>query len=464
MAITPSVRHRLWRILTLCIGTSITLGAAFPGLPTVTTPAPTSPEISAPAEPTPVESAYPDLDDDSAGVDGDADTGGDTGSSEPDAPVSGADPAPIVQPAPPSSDGATPVVDVAPAPAQPGESAPADPSPVAPAPAEPEPVAPAPVATAPAEPAPTESDPSPAAPADPTPAEPAAEPAPVQTSPSVTPTPASPPAGGAPERPTAKTTGVPEGTTLTKVYDDLVIRTPGTVIDSIELFGTIRVEAADVTISRSLLHGSSDEGSIAVYAGGPDVSNLVIEDVEISPTVKSYLTNGVYGHDFTLSRVNIHGVVDSVHIFNGGNVVVEDSLLHKNTHFGPSIDKRNADGSHDDNIQIQDGHNITIRNTVMSDAWNAAVQITQGRGPISDVTIEGNWIEGGGCALNIAEGKHGTISGLRIVDNVFGETRFNCPILITPHTKAVSTILDNALHSGPLAGVVCRLTTGNRAC
>lgn len=276
-----------------------------------------------------------------------------------------------------------------------------------------------------------------------------------------TPKPPSPPRTG---QPSASNTGVPAGTSLLRVDGDLVITKPGTVIDSIDLHGAVRIEAANVTIKRSILRGSSSVGAVVVYAGLPQVSNLVLEDDEISPTVKSMYTNGVYGHDFTLTRVNIHDVVDSAHVFNGNNVLIQNSYLHDNTHFGPEIDTGHPDGSHDDNVQVQSGRNITIRNSVLSGAHNAAVQVTQGLGTVGNLSIQNNWVSGGGCALNIAEGNYGTISGLTITDNRFGATGFNCPILLTAATKAISNISGNDLNSGAPVSLICRTSSANVHC
>lgn len=244
----------------------------------------------------------------------------------------------------------------------------------------------------------------------------------------------------------------------------MTVRVAGTVIDGIELFGVLRIEAENVTVKRSIIHGSSTTGAVVFYAGASTVRNLLIEDVEISPSIRTHLTNGIFGHDMTLRRVNVHHVIDSVHIFGGDNVIVENSYLHDNLHFGPEIDPSHADGSHDDNIQIQSGRNIVIRNSAISGSWNAAVQVTQDAGVVSNLTIQDNWIEGGGCALNISEGTRGTIQGLTITGNKFGSTKFNCPILLTAATKAVSTITDNTLLSGGILGLICRATTGNYRC
>lgn len=291
-------------------------------------------------------------------------------------------------------------------------------------------------------------------------------PPPVPATPSTIPSPPPAQAGPSPasSKPTSANTGVRVGAVLTAIYQDLVIRSPGTIIDSKEVFGSIRVEAANVTIRNSILHGSQSVGKPVVYAASSSVRNLLIEDVEISPTIRNIYTNGVYGHDFTLTRANIHDVIDSVHIFDGGNVTIQDSYLHQNSHFGPELDATHWDGSHDDNIQIQNGSNITIRNNVLSGAYNAAVQITQGRGPVSNVRIADNWIEGGSCSVNIAEGQFGRLFGVAVTNNIFGVSRSNCPIILTNETLNISQIYGNQSTRGGEAVLICRSSSGNVRC
>ena len=284
---------------------------------------------------------------------------------------------------------------------------------------------------------------------------------------SVSPSSSAPPPTSVPSasnKPTPANTGVRDAAMLTAIHQDLVIRMPGTIIDSKEIFGSIRVEAANVTIRNSILRGSQTVGKPVVYAASSSVRNLLIEDVEISPTIRNMYTNGVYGHDFTITRANIHDVIDSVHIFNGGNVTIQDSYLHQNLHFGPELDTTHWDGSHDDNIQVQNGSNITIRNNVLSGAYNAAVQITQGRGPVSNVRIADNWIEGGSCSVNIAEGQFGRLFGVAVTNNVFGASRSNCHIILTNRTLNISQIYGNQSTRRGGVVLICHSSSGNVRC
>ncbi|WP_168220019.1 MULTISPECIES: hypothetical protein [unclassified Salinibacterium] len=235
----------------------------------------------------------------------------------------------------------------------------------------------------------------------------------------------------------ARSVGVPAGTQLKVHSGDLTITTAGAVIDGLDIRGFVRVEAPNVTIKNTIIRGrASDSTSILLYAGSGTSSGLRVIDSQLAPTHKTIRTNGVYGFGFSLTRVDIRDVIDSVHIF-GDNVTITNSHLHNNLHY--ANDPGHGGGpSHDDNVQIQTGRNIRIEGSTLSGAYNAAVQITQDRGRVGNVTIKGNHISGGGCSINVAEKGKGAIAGLTIERNVFGKSRFNCNMLVPPTTMLVN--------------------------
>ena len=269
----------------------------------------------------------------------------------------------------------------------------------------------------------------------------------------------------APSRPTAAgttvaapgagNTGVKWGTPLTKIYGDVRITTPGTVIDGKEIFGLVRVEAANVTIKNSIVRGRDiTSDSALIYAGATSVKNLLVQNVELAPLKSSPDINGINGSNFTLRNVNIHGVLDSVHIF-GDNVTVESSWLHNNLHY---VNDPNWNGgpSHDDNVQIQTGTNIRIANNTINGAVNSVMQITQDQGRTSNVTFTTNNVAGGACSLNVAQKALGAITGLVIRDNVIGASTYNCPIIVDSATLDIASITGNMRPDGAVAKVVRR--------
>ncbi|WP_165064329.1 right-handed parallel beta-helix repeat-containing protein [Marisediminicola senii] len=259
--------------------------------------------------------------------------------------------------------------------------------------------------------------------------------APAQVRPAAPATPATParPAG----QPNAATTGVPAGTPLTVHNGTLTVTTPGAVISALDIRGDVIVKAANVTIRNSIVRGTPSTGVMALVNNLGGHANLRVVDTEIAPSDPSPAMQGVYGYNFTLTRVNLHHVVDSVHL-TGGNVVIEDSWLHDNLHFA-SDPFQGGSASHDDSIQIQTGSNVRITGNAISGARNAAVMITQDRGPVSNVTIAGNWIGGGACSINMVQKSHGPLRGISVTGNTFArDTRIGGCAVVSPSTTPIA--------------------------
>lgn len=252
-------------------------------------------------------------------------------------------------------------------------------------------------------------------------------------------------------RPDSSNTGVPAGTQLKRHSGDLYINTPGTVIDGLDIYGTVSVRADNVTIKNSRIRGRVATYNTALVSMNKGYRNLVIKDTEIAPDSPSPYLYGIMGWEFTLERVNIHHVVDSLHIY-GNNVNVRSSYLHNNVHYqnDPNF---GGGATHDDGIQILAGTNIQIVGSRVEGAYNAAVQITQDKGRTSNVSFVGNWFDGGGCSVNISEKGRGPVYGLVAADNTFGRnTRHYDCAMITPDTSPIKAT-GNYFTDGAVAGV-----------
>ena len=96
--------------------------------------------------------------------------------------------------------------------------------------------------------------------------------------------------------------------------------------------------------------------------------------------------------------------------------------------------------THNDAVQTYEGNrNIVLRhnNLVVGRNGNAAYQVTQDGGDVAtNLRIEDNWLDGGGCTLNFSHKGGPAMSGIEVVDNRFGRNRFskNCPSLISEKT------------------------------
>ena len=251
------------------------------------------------------------------------------------------------------------------------------------------------------------------------------------------------------ERPGPGNTGVPAGTALTVHHGDLTVTQAGTVIDSMDIRGFVTIKAPNVVIKNSIIRGQATTSQRALVSSTLDTASVTITDSELAPTSPSSYVDGLRGWNITARRVNTHHVIDSAHLWGRGNVVIEDSWLHDNLHLD-SDPQWGGKPSHDDSIQIQEGSNIRIRNNTITGAFNTGIQFTQDRGPVWDVDVTGNYLDGGGCTVNFAEKDRGAFLGITITGNTFGRTTKHegCAIIAPATTREVLTVADNVYVDG----------------
>ena len=263
--------------------------------------------------------------------------------------------------------------------------------------------------------------------------------------------PTTPPPAPGTVQPSLANTGVPAGTALTRHDGDLTITTPGTVVDGLDIHGFVKVMAPGVVIKNSIIRGKATSVQRALLSSTSDTASVTIQDSELYAAVPNGWIDGIRGWNITATRVNIHDVIDSVHIY-GSNVTVQSSWLHDNLHY-TADPAQNGSPSHDDSIQIQKGSNIRIVGNSISGAVNTGIQFTQDQGIVSNVVIDKNWADGGGCTVNMAEKGKGPFQGITITNNTFGRTtkHLNCAI-ISP-TTTVLTTSNNFYTDGAVATV-----------
>ena len=187
------------------------------------------------------------------------------------------------------------------------------------------------------------------------------------------------------ERPGPDNTGVRDVTLLVP-SGSIKVETPGEVVENLDIDGEITILADNVTI-RNVRIKSGDYYPIRYF----DNSNvgLVVEDCEIEGTSDD-VTSGISFANYTARRVNVHGTADGFKADE--NVLVEDSWIH---------DLRNAPEQHNDGVQSTGGKGVTLRHNSISGASNACVQTGDEGAATEDLTIECNWLSGGGYTLNI---------------------------------------------------------------
>jgi hypothetical protein len=208
------------------------------------------------------------------------------------------------------------------------------------------------------------------------------------------------------------------------------------VISGLDIHGLVKIAAPNVTIKNSIIRGRALTATAPLINNLGGQPNLKVIDTELYPSIASPYAMGIYGYNFTATRLNIHGVIDGIHL-TGGNVTLEKSWLHNNLHY-TNDPNHGGTPSHDDSIQIQRGDNIRVVGNNLSGAWNSAVQITQDTGHVSNFTFTNNLADGGKCTVNIAQKTYGPILGVTITDNKFGRhTRIADCAVIAPTTTPI---------------------------
>ncbi|MFS0701032.1 right-handed parallel beta-helix repeat-containing protein [Cellulomonas sp. 179-A 4D5 NHS] len=245
-------------------------------------------------------------------------------------------------------------------------------------------------------------------------------------------------------------TGVPAGTALATHNGDLVITQPGTVIDSLDIHGLVKVKADNVTIKRSIIRGRPLTGSMGLITNDLGKYRFTLEDSELVAADASPHVSGIIGHNFEVRRTEIAKVIDSVHI-TGSDVLVEGSWLHDNLFYAQDPN-HNGGPSHADSVQIQGGSNITFRGNTIEGAESSAFQTTQDRAAVSGVTVTNNKIDGGACSVNVAYGsKYGPIQGFTVSNNVFGTSQRHarCAI-IAPSSNTIANTNNTWVDGSPV--------------
>lgn len=242
-------------------------------------------------------------------------------------------------------------------------------------------------------------------------------------------------------KPEAWNTGVPAGTTLRRHDGDLTITQAGTVIDGLDIHGFVRIQAPNVTIKRSIVRGGKSTttsiGLVSVTHAA--ATNFLLEDSELVAAYPSAVLDGIKGGNFTMRRVESRDTVDNVGI-HLSNVRVESSWLHKASYFSSSP-YHNGGPTHNDAVQVHGGSNIVLVGNRMEDADNAAIMLQQNYSPTSNVQISRNWMNHGGCTVNINHKGGSSLKGVTVTDNRFGRDTRNrdCAIIATKASRAATS-------------------------
>jgi hypothetical protein len=208
-------------------------------------------------------------------------------------------------------------------------------------------------------------------------------------------------------------TGVPSGAKL-RPSGTVVVTEPGTVIEGLDITGTLDIRADDVVVRRTRIRASGDDWTVVGIEEG--LTGIIIEDCEIDGLGTSGWqdggTTGIQGEGVTVRRCDIHSVGDGMKA--GSNTVFEDNWVH---------DLSAAGEPHYDGFQLDGGaQNVAVRhNSISMPDQTGAVNVGNTFGPISGVVIDRNLLAGGTYTVYV-DGKFSNdpITGVSVTNNRFG--------------------------------------------
>lgn len=199
---------------------------------------------------------------------------------------------------------------------------------------------------------------------------------------------------------------------LTPYTGRTTINADGTVIENFTFNGILRINANNVTIRNCVMSGEGTYG-IHIYDG---TTGTVIEDC----IIENMKSAGILGSNFTASRLEIRNSgADAIKASN--NYTIEDSWFHSLGYL---------ESAHADGIQMRQGSNAVIRGNHFDMPYNVegyrnsqCMIIQTGDGPIDNVLIEGNWLNGGNYCVQIRDVKKagfGAPTNVTLINNQFG--------------------------------------------
>ncbi|MCP3144316.1 right-handed parallel beta-helix repeat-containing protein [Pyxidicoccus xibeiensis] len=232
-----------------------------------------------------------------------------------------------------------------------------------------------------------------------------------------------------PALPGPHNTGVPAGTSLVRHEGDLVLDTPGAVLEDRDIHGRLIIRANNVTVRRCVVHAPVPR-EIAGIISVEGATGVLLEDIEVFAEESSTLQRGVMGGGFTARRLDVHGVVVGMNLKSGARV--EHSWIHAldpvGAQYGISIFEGRDIGIYDSNVHGP------------GEEAGAAVFVNQQYGPTRDVRLERNRLDRGSCIVNLGHAGGASLSGMVVRNNVFGaRTVYDCAVLVSTQTQLSAT-------------------------
>ncbi len=193
-------------------------------------------------------------------------------------------------------------------------------------------------------------------------------------------------------------TGVPDGIGLTP-SGSIKANVPGTIIDAVEVTGSIHVLADNVTITNSRINAEGTFYGIKIASG---VRGLTVADSEIYGARSAAISYGEYD----ATRLDIHSSRDG--FLAGSNVTIRDSWVHDLQSNGVGIRTIGGVGSTiwGNHIALADGSS------------GAAIELRADRKNLEHWLVQGNYLDGGRNTLKFDARRHDAVN-VQFADNLW---------------------------------------------
>ena len=210
----------------------------------------------------------------------------------------------------------------------------------------------------------------------------------------------------------ADAVGLSDPSALDVHEGSITVTKDGTVIEDLEIRGTLRIEADDVVV-RNVWVYTSNPWTIYVASG-----SATFDDIEVGHP-KIWGLRGIGGSNVTVRDADIHHVEDGIKL--GSNAVYSNVRVHDLASPEP--------GPHADAIQVEG----TARNSIVKNSYldstgkvgvgNAAIFVKSDIGPQSNLVFTNNYLNGGNYTVYVKDGGNGVPKNVQIINNRFGPDR-----------------------------------------
>ncbi len=205
------------------------------------------------------------------------------------------------------------------------------------------------------------------------------------------------------------TPGLLDPSILSVHNGDLTVTQDGALIENLEIRGSLRIKANDVTVRNVWVYTSSF-WTVYVEAG-----SATFEYMEIGHP-NHVGQRGIGGNNVVGRYLDIHHVEDGIKLSR--NVLYDHVRVH-------DLDS-NSGAPHADAVQDDGGsQNAVVRNSFLDSTGplgngNAAVIIKSDLGISKNITFSNNYLNGGNYVVFVTDGGHGIPTNVSFLNNRFG--------------------------------------------